>query len=132
MQETPLREASDTASSIQSTVTIHKQDFAECDRAFADRWDTFVARAEFGHLHQSYANALLRDRMGWEPTFFWTEAGGEITAGAMLVRKRLPMGFASVAAIPGGPLWLPGRRELIPHLLEALLAPRRLPMCFRR
>ena len=120
MMEIPLREASGTASSMQNPITIHRQNFAECDRVFAKRWDAFVSRAEFGHLHQSYANALLRSHMGWEPIFLWIEAGGEITAGALLLRKPFLAGLFSIMTIPSGPWWLPGCRDLIPYLLEAI------------
>lgn len=96
----------------------------EADGSFCQFWNEALAAASWSHLHQSFEYAVLKNRTGWIPTFLGVEGEGKLTAGALLLEKRLPYRF-SIAQISGGPFWRPGAEASLAMLLGEL------PRCLR-
>ena len=118
-QEESVRIAGSERTSEARFVSLHRS-FSDTNQAFRDRWNAFVAEAEFGHIQQGYEHSALKAKLGWDVEFIWLEEGSHIVAGGVVLRKAEPVIGLSVAAIPCGPGWLPGRRGLIPHLLATI------------
>jgi len=70
----------------------------------AERWNAFVAQwPDFG-LMQSYEWGTFKEAMGWKVIRLAVEQDGRWVAGAQVLVKPLPLGLASIAYVPRGPL----------------------------
>ncbi|GAB4534165.1 MAG: peptidoglycan bridge formation glycyltransferase FemA/FemB family protein [Anaerolineae bacterium] len=69
-----------------------------------DRWNAFVARWPDFELMQSFEWGELKKAQGWQVVRLAVEQNGQLVAGAQMLIKSLPLGLASVAYIPRGPL----------------------------
>jgi lipid II:glycine glycyltransferase (peptidoglycan interpeptide bridge formation enzyme) len=81
------------------TMTLHV-DYLIPDAA----WDTFVERRADGHVLQTSAWAALKSRFGWSAGRVAVLDENRIVAGASVLFRRLPLGLATLAYIPKGPL----------------------------
>jgi lipid II:glycine glycyltransferase (peptidoglycan interpeptide bridge formation enzyme) len=61
-------------------------------------------------LLQSWEWGQFKERLGWKALRLGVEAGPRLVAGAQVLVKRLPLGVASLAYVPRGPVgnWLEG------------------------
>jgi lipid II:glycine glycyltransferase (peptidoglycan interpeptide bridge formation enzyme) len=89
----------------------------------ADRrheWNAFVAQEPSFALLQSWEWGEFKEKLGWKVCRVAVERHGQIIAGAQVLIHSLPLGVASVAYVPRGPVgdWLDD--EITPHLLSAL------------
>ncbi len=75
--------------------------FSEIDR---EKWNDYVANEPSFGLFQSWEWGEFKEKMGWQAYRIGVEEQGEIIAGAQLLIKPLPLGIASVAYVPRGPL----------------------------
>ena len=71
-------------------------------------WNTFVAAHTSFALLQSWEWGDFKERMGWKAFRIAVEHQRGILAGVQLLIKSLPLGLASMAYVPRGPLgdWL--------------------------
>lgn len=86
----------------------------------ADRreaWNMFLYQQPYFALMQSCEWGEFKEKLGWKAFPIAVEQGGRIVAGAQMLIKSLPIGLASVAYVPRGPLgnWLDD--EIASHLL---------------
>lgn len=72
--------------------------------AAAERWNSFVAQWPNFSLMQSYEWGTFKERMGWKAIRLAVEQNGQLIAGAQMFVKSLPLGLASIAYVPRGPL----------------------------
>jgi peptidoglycan pentaglycine glycine transferase (the first glycine) len=86
----------------------------------AREWDDFV-RTHGGHVLQSTPWAELKSRFGWGAQRLALARGKELTAGAQILYRQLPLGLR-FAYIPRGPVADPQDRETFAALLEGLYA----------
>jgi lipid II:glycine glycyltransferase (peptidoglycan interpeptide bridge formation enzyme) len=85
-----------------------------------DEWNTFVAREPSFALLQSWEWGEFKERLGWKAFRVAVRDQGQIVAGAQMLIKMLPLGFASVAYIPRGPLGNWVAEDIAPQLLSEL------------
>ena len=85
-----------------------------------DEWNTFVAREPSFALMQSWEGGEVKDRGGSKAFRFVVEDQGQIVAGAQMLIKMSPLGFASVAYIPRGPIGNWVAEDIAPQLLSEL------------
>ncbi len=73
-----------------------------------EEWNTFVSSEPSFALLQSWEWGEFKEKLGWKAFRIAVENEGRILAGAQMLLKPLPLGFASVAYIPRGPVggWL--------------------------
>ncbi len=69
-----------------------------------ERWDAFVANHPNGHLMQSRAWARVKQDTGWQSLFLQLEKGGQVCAGALILRQQIPGIGVSLLYIPRGPV----------------------------
>ncbi len=83
-------------------------------------WNNFVAQTPSFALLQSYEWGEFKKRLGWQVYRLAVEKQGQIVAGAQMLIKKMPLGIASVAYIPRGPVgdWLD--EAIAPRLLVEL------------
>lgn len=67
-------------------------------------WDAFVERRADGHALQTSAWAMLKSRFGWSAGRVAVLEGNRVVAGASVLFRRLPLGLATLAYVPKGPL----------------------------
>ena len=68
------------------------------------QWDAFVQQAG-GHLLQTSAWGALKSAFGWRAErVALTDPAGNIACGAQVLYRRLPLGLASIAYVPRGPV----------------------------
>ena len=84
------------------------------------RWDAFVASWPHFGLLQSSGWGDLKERLGWKVFRIGVEQGDRLVAGAQMLVKPLPLGAASLAYIPRGPLVDWGERGVVQALLGEL------------
>ncbi len=70
----------------------------------AETWNAFVARWPEFELMQSYEWGQFKQALGWQVVRLAVEQHGRFVAGAQMLIKPLPLGLASIAYIPRGPL----------------------------
>lgn len=85
-----------------------------------EKWNAFVNKAPSFGLLQSWEWGEFKQKMGWLVHRIAVEKDGEITAGAQMLVKTLPLGLASIAYVPRGPLCNWHDRETIEILLAEL------------
>jgi peptidoglycan pentaglycine glycine transferase (the first glycine) len=85
-----------------------------------DEWNDFAAREPAFALLQSWEWGEFKQGLGWKAYRIGVKDNGKIIAGAQMLIKRLPLGMASVAYIPRGPIgdWIAG--DVVPILLSEL------------
>ena len=83
-------------------------------------WDAFVERHADGHILQSSAWAAFKSRFGWSAGRVAVLDGAEIVAGASVLFRRLPLGLATLAYVPKGPLVNWKNTPLVSELFEGL------------
>jgi peptidoglycan pentaglycine glycine transferase (the first glycine) len=90
--------------------------------ATAERWNAFVSQWSDFALMQSYEWGTFKEAVGWKVVRLAVEQDGRLVAGAQMLVKPLPLGLASIAYVPRGPLldWEDERVALA--LLSALHA----------
>jgi len=90
-------------------------------------WTEFVASHPYGDVLQCWEWGELKRRTGWEADLLAARDRDAITAGALVLRRRGPLGLA-IAYCPRGPLLATydaaGWREFV-HAVRALLPPPR-------
>jgi lipid II:glycine glycyltransferase (peptidoglycan interpeptide bridge formation enzyme) len=67
-------------------------------------WDVFVEHCADGHILQTSAWATLKSRFGWSAGRVAVTDENQVVAGASVLFRRLPLGLATFAYIPKGPL----------------------------
>jgi len=72
--------------------------------ATAERWNSFVAQWPDFELMQSYEWGTFKESLGWKAIRLAVEQNGRLVAGAQMFVKPLPLGLASIAYVPRGPL----------------------------
>lgn len=84
-----------------------------------EAWDSFVA-AQGGHILQTSKWGQLKRAFGWGDEIVALGREGAITAGALVLYRRLPLGLGTIAYVPRGPVidWSDG--ELAAAVLRAL------------
>lgn len=85
-----------------------------------EEWNAFVAQEPSFTLLQSWEWGEFKEKLGWKVFRAAVEEQRQIVAGAQMLIKSLPLGLASVAYIPRGPVgnWLD--EEITPRLLSEL------------
>ena len=73
-----------------------------------EKWNAFVAQEPYFALLQSWEWGEFKEKLGWKAFRVAVESQGEMVAGAQLLIKYVPLGLASIAYIPRGPVgdWL--------------------------
>jgi peptidoglycan pentaglycine glycine transferase (the first glycine) len=90
--------------------------------ATAERWNSFVAQWPDFELMQSYQWGTFKEALGWKVVRLAVEQDGQLVAGAQMLVKPLPLGLASIAYIPRGPLLHWEDEAVVQTLLSALHA----------
>lgn len=74
-----------------------------------NEWNAFVARESSFALFQSWEWGEFKKRLGWKAYRIAVKDAGQIVIGAQMLIKTLPLGLASVAYVPRGPIgeWTP-------------------------
>jgi len=67
-------------------------------------WDAFIERRTDGHVLQTSAWATLKSSFGWSAGRVAVLDGERVIAGASVLFWRLPLGLATLAYVPKGPL----------------------------
>ncbi len=102
-------------------IEISQGDVMPLERMAVERaaWDDFV-EARGGHILQTSRWGALKRDFGWQDEIIAIGDGGAIRAGALLLVRWLPLGVASVAYVPRGPVidWADG--EAVGALMGAL------------
>ncbi len=83
-------------------------------------WDAFVERRTDGHVLQTSAWATLKSRFGWNAGRVAVLDSGQVVAGASVLLRRLPLGLATLAYIPKGPLVNWDDAALVSKLFERM------------
>jgi len=73
-----------------------------------DEWNEFVSHEPFFALLQSWEWGEFKEELGWKVFRIAVEEDGRILSGVQMLVKSFPLGFASMAYIPRGPIgnWL--------------------------
>jgi peptidoglycan pentaglycine glycine transferase (the first glycine) len=69
-----------------------------------EEWNAFVVQESSFALLQSWEWGEFKEKLGWKVFRIAVERQGQIVAGAQMLIKPLPLGLASIAYIPRGPL----------------------------
>jgi len=69
----------------------------------ADEWESFVAVHPQSHMLQCAAWGELKSAFGWQAERVGLRAGERLAAGALVLYRRLPLGY-HLAYVPKGPL----------------------------
>lgn len=85
-----------------------------------DQWDHFVAGHGDGHILQTSPWGALKAQFGWTGQRIGLARGDELTAGALVLYRRLPAGLGQLAYVPRGPLVDWTDEEQVTSLLAAL------------
>jgi len=85
----------------------------------AAEWEAFVAAHPQSHMLQCAAWGELKSAFGWQAERVGLRAGERLAAGALVLYRRLPLGF-QLAYIPKGPLLDPQDEAACRALLYAL------------
>jgi peptidoglycan pentaglycine glycine transferase (the first glycine) len=85
-----------------------------------ERWDAFVSSWSHFGLLQGSGWGDFKGRSGWKVFRIAVEVAGELVAGAQMLVRPLPLGVASLAYIPRGPLVDWGEPEVVEALLRGL------------
>jgi len=83
-------------------------------------WDSFVASHPQGHILQTPAWAELKCAFGWTATRIGIKEKGDVVAGAQILFRTLPLGIATIAYIPKGPVVNWENESLVKFLFEAI------------
>jgi peptidoglycan pentaglycine glycine transferase (the first glycine) len=85
-----------------------------------EEWNAFVAQEPSFALLQSWEWGEFKEKLGWTALRVAAEQQGRIVAGAQILVKPAPLGLASIAYIPRGPVgnWLD--EAIAPSLLAEL------------
>ena len=86
----------------------------------ATEWDSFVAPHPQGHILQTPAWAELKCAFGWTATRIGIKEKGNVVAGAQILFRALPLGIATIAYIPKGPIVNWENESLVKFLFEAI------------
>lgn len=93
------------------------------DEAERKRWNAFVAQWHSFEIMQCYEWGIFKKVLGWKVVRLAVERDGAWVAGAQMLIKPLPLGLASIAYIPRGPLlhWedIAAAQTLLPALHAA-------------
>ncbi len=83
-------------------------------------WDALAAREPFFSLLQSWTWGTFKEKAGWKAYRIAAQDKGKLVAGAQLLIKSAPLGIASMAYIPRGPVgdWM--APAIMPLLLDEL------------
>jgi peptidoglycan pentaglycine glycine transferase (the first glycine) len=87
-----------------------------------DRWNAFVSQWPDFELMQSCEWGEFKQTLGWRVVRLVIEREGQWVAGAQVLIKPLPLGLASIAYIPRGPLLNWEDKQATQALLSALHA----------
>ncbi|MGI5818263.1 MAG: lipid II:glycine glycyltransferase FemX [Armatimonadota bacterium] len=74
------------------------------DESRREDWNDFVRASEYPSVMQSWQWGELKSATGWEPMVVALEDGGEIIAGAMVLRRPVPHVGRSLLYAPRGPV----------------------------
>ncbi|MFW5868703.1 MAG: lipid II:glycine glycyltransferase FemX [Armatimonadota bacterium] len=74
------------------------------DDSRREEWNEFVRASEYASVMQSWQWGELKAATGWEPMIVAVEDDGEITAGAMILRRAVPRVGKSLLYAPRGPV----------------------------
>ena len=83
-------------------------------------WDAFVERRPDGHVLQTSAWAAFKSRFGWSAGRVAVLDGDRVVAGTSVLLRRLPLGLATLAYTPKGPLVNWDDAPLVAKLFEGL------------
>jgi len=84
----------------------------------ATEWDSFVASHPQGHILQTPAWAELKCAFGWTAIRIGIKEKGNVVAGAQILFRSLPLGIATIAYIPKGPIVDWENESLVKFLFE--------------
>lgn len=84
----------------------------------AAEWDAFVSSHPQGHFLQTPAWADLKCAFGWSATRVGIKEKGIVVAGAQILFRSLPLGIATIAYIPKGPIVDWKNKPLVQFLFE--------------
>lgn len=85
-----------------------------------EEWNKFVAQEPSFALFQSWEWGEFKEKLGWKVYRVAVERQGNITAGAQILIKSLPLGVAGVAYIPRGPIGNWFDENIVTSLLSEL------------
>ena len=88
----------------------------------AKQWNAFVAHWPDFELMQTYEWGTFKETLGWKAVRLAVEQDGQLVAGAQMLIKPLPLGLASVAYVPRGPLLRWEDESVAQALLSAMHA----------
>jgi peptidoglycan pentaglycine glycine transferase (the first glycine) len=88
----------------------------------AKEWNAFVAGWPDYELMQTYEWGTFKETLGWKAVRLAVEQDGQLVAGAQMLIKPLPLGLASIAYVPRGPLLRWEDEQVACALLSALHA----------
>ena len=115
MYDIPSRPTLDKSVPI-STSTAKSR--LELTKPSAAAWDAFVTAQPHAHLLQLSSWGDLKSRFGWKSKLIALAHEDEIRAGALVLLKRLPLGFGEMAYVPMGGYLTDS--ELYPQLWQAI------------
>ena len=85
-----------------------------------EEWNAFASREQSFALLQSWEWGEFKEKMGWKAFRIALEERGLFIAGAQMLVKSLPLGLASVAYIPRGPIGNWVNDDVSPRLFNEL------------
>ncbi len=83
-------------------------------------WDAFVEAHPHGHILQTSAWADLKCAFGWSAARVDVRDSGKLVAGAQILFRPLPLGLATIAYIPKGPLVDRRNLSLVEYLFDSI------------
>ena len=86
----------------------------------ASAWDAFVEAHPRGHILQTSAWADLKCAFGWSAVRVDVRDSGKLVAGAQILFRPLPLGLATIAYIPKGPLVDRRNLSLVEYLFDSI------------
>ena len=86
----------------------------------AEEWDSFVTSHPQGHILQTPAWAELKCAFGWTATRIGVKEKNNVVAGAQILFRTLPLGIATIAYIPKGPIVNWENESLVRFLFESI------------
>lgn len=89
------------------------------EAAEARAWDSFLGERSGVHFEQTSAWGALRKVYGWNPTWVWSERGGEILGGAIILTRRIGL-LGTIGYVDRGPIWAAHEPDSEMQAMEAL------------